>query len=364
MHIEWFGNMSDEVLSGHPEWVMEKYFVDGSGQPDTTKTTEVVGIPYPRYSSYRTSQLCEAASRVGGLHQATGLGSTQTIYLGWDQDAVEKAAKDHGAKEALSDKAKADAREEERASRHERYLAEGQTSESGPRVPSPAGQYIVDCEEIEGNWPDMARDMKLAIRGTPTFGIYEASFDFGVVEGLMILSSDETVLHRFCARFDDEDDEEDDEDNEEDDEDDEDDDDKNDKEDEEEDDGENSDCSQDESADGSAVGSKRKAKAKAQAGRPSKKAKTVRAGKPSKYFLRLKSRVAGTGEIHPTAQKGVIRFNGPGLSSFTGEVSIGGIGSGVIFTARKISAVPPKSWESWEDYSEAAYERARVDRWR
>ncbi|KAK4120578.1 hypothetical protein N657DRAFT_636556 [Parathielavia appendiculata] len=57
----------------HPEWVMERYFVDGPGNPDPTKTSEIVGIPYPRFSSYRAGQLHEAVSGIHGIHHATGI---------------------------------------------------------------------------------------------------------------------------------------------------------------------------------------------------------------------------------------------------------------------------------------------------
>jgi hypothetical protein len=348
MHTEWLGKLSEEQISGHPEWIMEKYFVDGSGSPDPTKTTEVVGIPYPRFSDYRTGQLREAAGRVGGLHQATGWGSTQTIYLGWDQASVDKAAKNHAAKEARANKAKADMREAERASKHESYLS---NARKRPGPTSPVGQYIVDCEEIEGNWPDLAQGMELAIHATPTPDIYQASFDFGVIEGIMMLSSNESILDEFCAQQEHEDDSDDagysdNEENEE-------------EEDEEEE-------SQDERADEeTAVGSKRKAagsSAEAANGHPHKRAKAAGAVKARKYFVRLKSRDTGTGEIHSTAEKGSIKFNGPNLSSFTGEADMA-IGRGVSFTARKISAAPSETCDSWASYSEAAYERARVGRW-
>jgi hypothetical protein len=55
MYTEWLESISDDQISDHPDWIMDKYFVDGSGKPDPTKTAEVVGIPYPRSSDYRTS---------------------------------------------------------------------------------------------------------------------------------------------------------------------------------------------------------------------------------------------------------------------------------------------------------------------
>jgi hypothetical protein len=366
MHMEWLEQLFEEELSGHPEWIMEKYFVDGSGKPDPAKTTKVVGIPYPLDSEYRAGQFSQAARRVSGLHQATGWGSTQTIYLGWDRHAVEKAAKDHAAKEERAERAKAAAREEERASKHRKYLANAKMLTPDYRAPSPIGHYIVDCEEIERNWPDLSQDMTLAIHGTPNHGIYQASFDFGVSKGVMILGCVERVLdNRFCAEreedtiYDDEFDDEEDDDEDED-------------EDEDEDVDDEEDDSQDESADDTpAVGSKRKippwktkATNKLPRGRPLKKARVTGAGRPAKYFVRLKSREYGTGMIYPRPQKGTIRFSGPDLSSFTGEVDISGIGRGIFFKARKISAVPQRPRDSWDNYSEAAYERARVDRWR
>lgn len=100
MHTEWLEKLFPEALSDHPAFILERYFVDRSGKSDPTKTTDVVGIPYPCSSSYRSGQLRQAASGVKGLHHATGTGSTQTIYLGWDRKVVEKAAKNHAAKEA------------------------------------------------------------------------------------------------------------------------------------------------------------------------------------------------------------------------------------------------------------------------
>ncbi|KAK4034726.1 putative AT hook motif family protein [Parachaetomium inaequale] len=343
MHSDWLEKQSDEELSDHPKWIVEKYRC----QPDATKTTRVVGTSYPRSSIHRSGKLRKAAGRVAGLHEATGWGSTQTIYLGWDQDAVNKAAKDHAAKEARANKAKADAQEAERASNHATYLRNAQRR---PSPTAPVGQYMVDCQEIESKWSDRAQGMILAIHPTHKRDIYQASFDFGVIEGIMMLGSDESILDEFCAQeehdngnwsdyYSDKEDDEKEDDN------------------------------QDEGADEeTAVGSKRKATAiastaKATSARPRKKAKAAGPVNPREYFVRLKSRDnTGTGEVHPTAEKGTITFNGPSLSSFTGKVDMA-IGRGVSFTARKISAVPTvpsEACDSWASYSEAACERARV----
>ncbi|KAK4110154.1 hypothetical protein N656DRAFT_758203 [Canariomyces notabilis] len=338
MHMEWLEQLSEEELSGHPEWIMEKYIVDGSGKPDPAKTTKVVGIPYPLDSEYRAGQLSQAARRVS---------STQTIYLGWDRNAVEKAAKDHAAKEERAERAKAAAREEERASKHRKYLANAKMLTPDYRAPSPIGHYIVDCDEIERNWPDLSQDMTLAIHGTPNHGIYQASFDFGVSKGV----NDTRLRRTHDDEFDDEEDDDEFDDEEDDDED----------EDEEDDD---EDEDEDEDEDRKIPLWKTKATNKLPRGRPLKKARVTGAGRSAKYFVRLKSREYRTGMIYPRPQKGTIRFSGPDLSSFTGEVDISGIDRGIFFKARKISAVPQRPRNSWDNYSEAAYERARVDRWR
>ena len=342
MYAEWLERQSEEQLSDNPKWVMDKHFVDSSGKPYPTKTTKVIGIPYPPLSNYRSSQLRDAAGRISGLHQATARGcSTQTVYLSWDRDAVEQAAKHHAAREAQASQARADAREAERAARHEKYLADAKKPESGPRGPSPIGQYMVDCEEIEGGWPDLADDMTLDIGITSEPGIYQASFDFGVIQGVMYLSADEGDLDAFCAEQEElyyDDDEE---------------------------NGYDTDSSEDEDNEEEepvtpASGSKRKAAAGKQPA--TKKAKT--AGNPRTFFLRLKCSETGEGEIFSTPEKGTIKFDSSKLSSFTGRADMPCVGQGVVFTARKISAVPPTLGDSWEAYSEAAYERARVGRWR
>lgn len=106
-----------------------------------------------------------------------------------------------------------------------------------------------------------------------------------------------------------------------------------------------------------------KTKAGATSGRPLKKAKTAAVAKPTKYFLCLKSRDPGTGQVEPNASKGTITFSGTDFSKFTGEAELSGIGRRVTFKARKISAVPTRFTDSWESLSAASYERARVGRW-
>lgn len=339
MHVEWLNKLTPEQLSHYPRWVMERYFLS-SGQPDRTKTTTVVGIPLHQYSSYHASQMREAASEVAGLHQETGLGpKTQTIFMGWDLVAVSKAAKGHAAKEAKELHAAEDERENERAEMHTDYLntLKRKKGPKGLKTYSPVGSYIINCKEIEEQWPDQADDLSLDIRQTKEPGVFEASFNFGVLEGIMIIGAEKNALEQYCSRLDCE---------------------------------AESDWDEDEDEDESEVennrkptaGSKRKAEAPQGRGRPPKKSKAG-AAQPRTYLLKLKCRETGEGVIQSTEEKGTIKFKDENLASFIGKANLSCVGQGVPFTARKISDTPARPRNSWADYSERAYEYARVRRW-
>lgn len=110
--------------------------------------------------------------------------------------------------------------------------------------------------------------------------------------------------------------------------------------------------------------SKRKAPSGTPTDPPSKKPKTTTLNDPTKYFMRLKCRETGEGEICPITEKGTITFGGPDLTSFTGVVNMPFIGPKVIFEARKVSGAPEYSSKEWGDYSWGVYGRGCVRRWR
>jgi len=370
MHQEWLAQLTPKDLSGSPDFIMERYFVDGAGKPVKSRTKTPVGFPYDRDSSYRSGQLREAAEKVAGLHHATARGlATQTIFLGWSKSAVEKAAKAHVASEEKEKKAEATKRMAERDAEYEEYLADNQDNDGDG---SPCGEYMIDCEYIEGEWPDSAEDMTISIHRTSNGGVFKATFDFGIVEGIMILGRDEGLVDMLSKRRDggiDDDDYQ-------------------------EDENEEIDSGDDEAP--ATTGSKRKGKG-VQRGRPTKKAKTAKASSSDKiqsrkFFVRLKSKDTSEGEISYTPMNGVIEFggnsegnkgNGKGkgkvkgkgkgkkssggggnpFSSFTGKVSLSGIGSNIAFTARKVSDVGRIGYEKWQDYSAREYERANASRW-
>jgi hypothetical protein len=337
MHAEWLNKLTPEQLSSYPEWVIERYF-SSSGRPDRTKTTTVVGIPLPPHSSYRASQMQEAASKVAGLHQKTSFGpKTQTIFMGWDSVAVSKAAKGHAAGEAKELQAAENEREDERAEMHTDYL-NTLKRKKGPRRYSPVGSYIIVCKEIEEQWPDQADDLSLDIHETNEPGVFAASFDFGILEGAMIISAEKDALDQHCSQLDREPefkgygDEENDWSKEED---------EGGKDEDEDDVGNDRKLT---------VGSKRKAETPRGRGRLPKKSKAG-AAQPSTYLLKLKCRETGEGEVYSTKEKGTIKFKDEKLASFIGKADLPCVGQGIPFTARKISDAPAGHESSWADYS-------------
>ncbi|TVY84675.1 hypothetical protein LSUE1_G000924 [Lachnellula suecica] len=189
MHTEWL-----ESLTPRKTFRLSRV---GHGQ-----TITVVGIPLDRHSTYRAGQMRDAASKVSGLHLETSRGpKTQTIFMGWDSTAVSKAAKGHGAKEAEELQATEDERVGERLELHTDYLKTLKRTKTGKKY-SPVGKYIIDCEEIESQWPDQADDLGLDIHQTNKPGIFEASFDFGILEGVMMISLENNTLEQYCSQLD------------------------------------------------------------------------------------------------------------------------------------------------------------------
>ncbi|KAL4784615.1 hypothetical protein BJX76DRAFT_367481 [Aspergillus varians] len=330
MHREWVDTLTPEYLAGYPDWAMDAYFLQaGDRQPDRTRTTTVVELPFPLSSQYRVGQMQEAAGKVVGLYHEMGRGpKTQTIFMGWNEAAVKAAARGHAAKEKKKLQAEEREREDERAEMHKEYLQASKKKRGRNAKPSPVGSYIVDCEDIESNWPDLAQDLSLDVHDTDEPGVFKACFDFGVLEGVIILGTGHAVLRQYCSRADrkgggysfggcyDE-----------------------------EEDGRN-----EEEDERPKVGSKRKAPAPQRvSGRP----KNVKAGDSPSHTYRVKLRCRETeGPIHSQASDGTIKFKDSSLSSFVGEASLPCVGNAVSFTAQKVSDVPSSQQSEWADYSE------------
>lgn len=72
MSAEWYDQLTlEEMVVTRPDALFKKYFLDKSGKPDPTKTTEVLAVTIPRSSNYRRQKVLEAAQKVDGLHNST-----------------------------------------------------------------------------------------------------------------------------------------------------------------------------------------------------------------------------------------------------------------------------------------------------
>ncbi len=247
--------------------------------------------------------------------------------------------KRHAAKEAKELRAAEDERQNEQAEMHVDYLntLKQKKGPKGPKTYSPVGSYIIDSKEIEQGWSDPSDALCLDIRQTTEPGVFEASFDFGVLEGVMIISAEKNALEQYCSQPDYEAEADWDEDEDEDED--------------EKDDRKNT------------TGSKRKAEPPRGRGRPPKKSETGPA-RLRTYLLRLKCCDTGEGEIKSTAEKGTITFTDEKLASFKEKADLPSVGDGAPSTARKISDTAAHSTSSWADYLESAYGYARTSRWR
>ncbi|KAM7187076.1 hypothetical protein V8F20_011144 [Naviculisporaceae sp. PSN 640] len=364
LHYEWLEGLTLGEIAKYPDWAMERFFLSESGQPDPTITTAPLGFPFDISSNYTSGNLRKAVDDIPGLHHATAFGSNQTIYVGWDKSAVEKAAKEHGAKQGEADMVKENKREAERAEKHKEYLDRLKLYGTEDCELDPTGRYMIDCEKIEGGWFDMGTEnMTMLIRRGGGPGLYKATFDFGILKGMLVMGTDNVELDQYCAKLDrgladypcdsGDDEEDDDEYGGTDD-----------SEDDERDDSENNEASDDDEDEEEdltkpKIGSKRKASPENDKAHLSKRPK-----KTTDYFVRLRCRETGENQIYPDPEKGTLKFDRSNFSAFTLVLDLPCVGKDVIIKGRQICGLVGPTRVKWTDYSHAAYEYASVSRWK
>ncbi|KAI0451087.1 hypothetical protein F5B21DRAFT_528199 [Xylaria acuta] len=267
--LKYYDVTFDETeLSGNGT-VMEKYFLI-FGEPDRARTTTVIGIP---------------------------------LNIRNDQ-----AARGHAARETKAAKAAEEEREKDHAASHSDYL-KTPNPKRGRQTHPPIGTYIIDCKEIEEGWSGQAGNLSLDVRATDELGVFEASCDFSIVEGIMTMSTDKKRLEEHCAQLD--------------------------------------------TDSGDEYDDKR---------RPPKEPKAS-APKSQKSYLKLRCVETGEGQIFPTPEDGTITFRGDGMANISGMVGLPCVDGGVSFTGRKTADEVVGYGGSWSGYSGCAYEAARVSTW-
>ncbi|OTB05704.1 hypothetical protein M426DRAFT_72762 [Hypoxylon sp. CI-4A] len=328
---EWHNQLTiEELVDINPGWLLKKYFLGLSGNPDRSKTTDVLVLPLPPRSTYRAGKVIGLLKDVKDLHHDR---KGDALYVCWDPVKLRDAAEGHFERLQQQQQKEQEARDQERQAAHSDYLRRTQSS-NGEGSCSPVGSYIVDCTAIEENWPGEAENMTLEIHATDEQGVFEAQYDFGMIEGMMILCASKSTLDEYCDQLDREDAPSDDE------------------------------LSEDDSQseeDRRILSSKRPAERNR--GRLPKKAKEQNDDESKTFFVQLKARENGEGEISPIADKGTLKFKDFRFASFAAKVDINFVSRDVSFSALKVSDTPQYGRDSWSAYSEVAHERACRARW-
>ncbi|OOQ87241.1 hypothetical protein PEBR_18194 [Penicillium brasilianum] len=301
--------------------------------------------------------MIEAVTKIPGLHQKRANGcQTNTIFMGWDAAAVEKAASEHAANEEKSfwdfdDKVEEEAvrkREREREQMHQDYLdtlaqKKGKSKDAKDVTEySPVGSYIVESEYLAKNFQVCADNLRIDIHKTDTPGVFQANFEFEVFGGIMMICLQPDVLEEYCleadrqAEF-----------------------------------SEDSEYEEDEESESEgrtlASGSKRKASG-VRGSQEMKRSKKHQPGSAQslKYRLKIRCRETGEIEIQSETKDGTLQFADERLASFVGESGLPCWGQRFSFSARKISDVPAQSEKKekkWAYYSERRHEYEWARRW-
>lgn len=176
----------------------------------------------------------------------------------------------------------------------------------GPKLGDIIGAYAIDCEEVEGNWPDAAEEMAIDISALPnTASSLIASFNLGIFEGTMLLAAHADTLERVREQM----------------------------------------------MNADAPGPDK-------ATAPTLEDRTV-------YFT-WRGRETGEGEIHPDTrgtQTGILQFTNDKCTSFKGLGGFPYLGEECAFRGTRVDDEPSGEPEPWSNFSEDAYEEARRNRW-
>jgi hypothetical protein len=188
------------MVARHPKLLMQKFFLDESGNPDKAKTTEVIKI---RPSSGDKFQ--EAIRGVPGLCYALPEEEPWHMYVGWDQASVDKAAKEHEKDDAGYWDLRIWHRTQKWLLQRQQFLEE--MSARGLVNPSPVGEYVIEIEgdnnllTIDPEHPIRAMYVKMGIWRTGVRGIFRAHYNYYDApifgsgrRGVMLLGKDLSLL--------------------------------------------------------------------------------------------------------------------------------------------------------------------------
>lgn len=312
---------------------MGHYFLT-NGVPDPAKCPK----PMALYGFDCRSQLHQAAERVPGLETCSGGdGDMRTICIGWDRAAVWNLAREVGLESRRRKAKTADQLWSTAMEDHERLVQQVQNegphvnpkSIEPPGLQKSRGSYVIRCKEVAGEWPSPSLFTLDVDRGVGPF-IAAGHLDLGYFQGTMLIALNETTIETYIL----------------------------------EDESQESDAEEEvELHANEGLGSRRK---KAQStqnktpyGRPPKKNRPP----AHRLFIRLRGRETGEGEIQSNPRSGYLEFSDEQFTKFAGEIDLPYLSGSAKLEGFKISTSAKRRYDSWDSYSEAAHEKARVTRW-
>lgn len=189
---------------------LEYYFLT-DGQPDPSKTPEPLILP-----GIRAASISFESRDIPGLSTCHGGDwRTHTAVVGWGYGAVEAVAKRITEEVERAEKEKREEIWSAAMEKHHQYMS-SQPSD-GSALPIRTifdlhlckGSYVMRCDRVMQEWP---KDMHFTLNiATEAGDIMIAAFDFGVVEGDMLLCLSEDRLKEITGEEDDSEDDSEDE---------------------------------------------------------------------------------------------------------------------------------------------------------
>ena len=187
---------------------LRKYFLDEDGNPDRTKTSNLVLLP--GYTD-RYLALTGRTDRVPGLHVANaGLGGENNVMvIGWNRAKVVTKAYDIDMEQSLgrgvlrvsddwdrqmsihrghTEKLQDENERIRKLAKASRELENDDSFEAHNTI----GIYVVKCDAIQYDWPTLSKQMRLRMVTRGRLAV----FDLGIVYGLMVFGKTQEIIAR------------------------------------------------------------------------------------------------------------------------------------------------------------------------
>lgn len=177
------------------ELFLRKYFMDCNGKADTTKSTQPISLPGLR----NRASLHQAAEKIAGLNtQSGGKEPDRVLVIGWNRSDVFRMAANIDGEQNKKQVALSAQLWDRKLQVHKDFARKNaRHSRNTNSVSNAIGHYLIRSEAFEEGW-DGTDNMLLDIHQLQPNAL-KASFDFGALEGTMLLSPSEDTLSKIIA---------------------------------------------------------------------------------------------------------------------------------------------------------------------